>query len=141
MKKSTKLSDILHILLHMADSSEPVTSEQLAKSIQSNPAFVRRTMGGLRELGLVQSEKGHHGGWTLSCDLAQVTLYDIYQAVDAPTLIALGNRAESSTCLVEQAVNETTGNAFERAEALILEQFRHTTLADLLKSVKQLTAR
>jgi DNA-binding IscR family transcriptional regulator len=57
MKKSTKFSDILHILLHMAISKESITSKKLAKSMDTNAVVVRRTMAGLRERGLVSSEK------------------------------------------------------------------------------------
>ena len=74
MKKSTKFSDVLHLLLHMAGSKEPVTSESLSKAMQTNPVVVRRIMAGLREQGFVTSEKGHGGGWLLSCDLKKVTL-------------------------------------------------------------------
>jgi DNA-binding IscR family transcriptional regulator len=38
-------------------------------------------MAGLREAGYVQSPKGHHGGWQLARDLAQVTLLDVHRAV------------------------------------------------------------
>lgn len=137
MKKSTKFSDVLHILLHMANDSKTVTSESLAKSIQSNPAFVRRTLAGLRELGLVQSEKGHRGGWSLSCDLNTVTLKDIYQAVGTPTLFAIGNRSESSTCGVEQAVNQVTNGVFEEAENLVNRKLENTTLATLNTIIRQ----
>lgn len=136
MKKSTKFSDVLHLLLHMAGSSEPVTSESLAKAMQTNPVVVRRTMAGLREQGFVTSEKGHGGGWLLSCDLKKVTLHDVYEAIDSPTMLAIGNRAESSKCLVEKAVNTATGQAFREAESILIAKFRTTTLADIHKVIK-----
>jgi DNA-binding IscR family transcriptional regulator len=131
MKRGTKFSDILHILLHMAESKEPRTSEVLAKAMQTNPVVVRRTMAGLREKGFVQSEKGHGGGWILSCDLKKVTLYDVYKAIGTPTLIAIGNRSDSTDCLVEKAVNKATNSAFKEAEKVLIEKFRNTTLAEL----------
>ncbi|HRK61478.1 MAG TPA: Rrf2 family transcriptional regulator [Candidatus Omnitrophota bacterium] len=137
MKKSTKFSDVLHILLHMAGSRNPARSETLAKSAQTNPVVVRRIMAGLRERGFVQSEKGHGGGWSLSCDLKKVTLYDVYDSIGAPTMLALGNRAESSKCLVEKAVNTATGHAFREAESLLIANFRNTTLADVHSIIKK----
>lgn len=129
--KSTKFSDVLHLLLHMAGSKEPATSERLSRSINSNAVVVRRIMVGLRERGFVRSEKGHGGGWRLSCDLRQVTLFDVYAAVGAPSVFAIGNRSEAAVCRVEQAVNLATANILHDAEALILEKFRNTTLAGL----------
>lgn len=137
MKKSSKFSDILHILLHMATSQEAVTSETLAKAMQTNPVVVRRMMAGLRERGWVRSEKGHGGGWELSCDLTKVTLLDIYKAVESPTLLAMGNRNGDSKCRVEQAVNAATSDAFKNAEALLLKEFREVSLAELQASIKK----
>lgn len=131
MKKSTKFSDVLHILLHMASSEEPLTSEMLAQSAQTNPVVVRRIMAGLRNQGFVLSQKGHGGGWTLSCDIKKVTLHDVYKAIGSPTMIALGNRSESSQCLVEQAVIIATDDTFKKAENILLERFSDTTLADV----------
>ncbi len=141
MKKSSKFSDILHVLLHMADSDTPVTSETLAKTMRTNPVVVRRVMAGLREQGFVQSEKGHGGGWSLSCDLKKVTLLDVYKAVESPTLLAITNRNQDSVCQIEKAVNSATGKAFEEAEALLIKRFQSVTLAKLLNLVKKVSSK
>ncbi len=137
MKKSSKFSDILHVLLHMADSNTPVTSETLAKAMRTNPVVVRRVMAGLREKGFVRSEKGHGGGWSLSCDLKKVTLLDVYKAVESPTLLAMTNRNETTECQIEKAVNSATGKAYDEAEALLLKKFQTVTLAKLLNLTKK----
>lgn len=131
MKRDSRLSGVLHVLLHMAEHEDPMTSETLAKAMQTNPVVIRRVMAGLREAGYVRSEKGHGGGWTLACDLGAVTLRDIYQALGHPSLLAMGNRTESPGCLVEQAVNATLSDAFRDAEALLLARFETVTLAAL----------
>ncbi|WP_244484967.1 Rrf2 family transcriptional regulator [Bradyrhizobium tropiciagri] len=81
MIRDSRLSSVLHGLLHMIGAGEPVTSEQLAQAMATNPVVVRRVMAGLREQGLIRSEKGHGGGWTLARDPADITLADIYRAV------------------------------------------------------------
>jgi DNA-binding IscR family transcriptional regulator len=131
MKKDSKLSSVLHVLLHMAHSDRPLTSEELSGYLQTNPVVVRRTLAGLRELGYVEAVKGHGGGWTLSCNLARVTLRDIYDAVGAPGVFAMGHREENPQCRVEQAVNEALDKAFEEAEALLIGRLSGVTLADL----------
>lgn len=131
MRRDSRLSGVLHVLLHMAEQQGPVTSEVLAQAMGTNPVVVRRIMGGLRKQGYVRSGKGHGGGWTLACDLAQVTLRDIYTALGCPSLLAMGNRTESPGCLVEQAVNAALTQAFEDAEALLLARLGEVTLARL----------
>lgn len=131
MKRDSRLSGVLHVLLHMAEHSGPATSETLAKAMDTNPVVIRRIMAGLREQGYVRSEKGHGGGWTLACDLTQVTLRDIYAALGSPSLLAIGNRTEMPGCLVEQAVNAALDPTFRAAESMLLTRLGEVTLAKL----------
>ncbi|TXL74460.1 Rrf2 family transcriptional regulator [Vineibacter terrae] len=131
MRRDSRLSGMLHVLLHMAEHHAPVTSQTLAKAMGTNPVVIRRVMAGLREQGYVRSEKGHGGGWTLARDLAEITLRDIYDAIGCPSLLAIGNRTESPDCLVEQAVNAALDTAFQDAQALLLARLGDVTLAML----------
>ncbi|HEX2009727.1 MAG TPA: Rrf2 family transcriptional regulator [Roseateles sp.] len=131
MNKDSKLSSVLHVLLHMAQHGRPLTSEALASYLNSNAVVVRRLLAGLREAGFVAAEKGHGGGWLLACELRTTTLRDIYDALGAPPVFAMGHRLEQPHCLVEQAVNAALGEAFRDAEALLIERFGRLTLADL----------
>ncbi|TFW25017.1 Rrf2 family transcriptional regulator [Massilia arenosa] len=133
MKRDSKLSSVLHVLLHMADAGRPLTSDELAGYLDTNPVVVRRTLAGMRERGYVASEKGHGGGWTIACDLAAVTLRDVYEAVGAPSVLALDHRSENPACLVEQAVNAALDEAFREAEALLVARLGEVTLADLAR--------
>ena len=137
MRRDSRLSGVLHVLLHMAQHEGPVTSEVLAKAMETNPVVIRRILGGLREHGYVRSEKGHGGGWTLSCDLSKVTLRDIYAALGSPSLLAMSNRTEAPGCLVEQAVNAALDQAFHDAEALLLSRLGEVTLAMLGEDLRQ----
>lgn len=136
MSRDSRLSGVLHVLLHMAHQSGPTTSEALAKVMNTNPVVLRRVMGGLRDNGLVRSEKGHGGGWTLACDLSMITLRDIYLALGSPTLFAFGNRSDAPRCLVEQAVNATLDQVFCDAEQVLLARFDEVTLAMLCAEVQ-----
>ncbi len=131
MRRDSRLSGVLHVLLHMAEQGGPVTSEVLAAAMNTNPVVIRRIMAGLRDQGYVRSEKGHGGGWTLARDLAEVTLRDVYAALGCPSLLAMGNRTDAPGCLVEQAVNAALDQAFHDAEALLLARFGEVTLAML----------
>ncbi|MFT3820914.1 MAG: Rrf2 family transcriptional regulator [Rubrivivax sp.] len=131
MRRDSKLSSVLHVLLHMAYSNRALTSDELAGYLCTNPVVVRRVLGNLRELGYVDAVKGHGGGWSIACDLGRITLRDIYRAVGSPSVFAMGNRVERPTCLVEQAVNAALDDAFQEAEALLNARLASITLADL----------
>lgn len=131
MKRDSRLSSVLHALLHMAEQKGPMTSETLARCMGTHPVVVRRTMGLLREAGLVTSERGHSGGWRIAADLAKVSLRQLHEILGEPAIFAVGNRNETPECLVEQSVNAALDGAFAEAEALLLDRFSHVTLADL----------
>ena len=131
MRRDSRLSGVLHVLLHMAEQKAPVTSEALAKAMDTNAVVIRRIMSGLRDHGYVRSEKGHGGGWTLARELATISLRDVYEALGQPSLFAVGNRTESPGCLVEQAVNAALDQAFDDAEALLLSRLGNVTLRDV----------
>jgi len=131
MRRDSRLSGVLHVLLHMAQKDGPVTSEILATAMDTNPVVIRRVMAGLRDHRYVQSEKGHGGGWTIACDLSRVTLRDIYTALGSPSLLAIGNRTETPGCVVEEAVNAALNRSFQDAEELLLSGLGEVTLATL----------
>jgi DNA-binding IscR family transcriptional regulator len=141
MNRDSRLSGVLHVLLHMAEHDSPVTSEALARMMRTNPVVVRRVMAGLRDQGYVRSEKGHGGGWTLACDLADVTLRDIYDGIGSPALFAIGNRSAAPDCAVEQAVNAALDGSLRDAEALLLASLETVTLAALRADFRERLAR
>jgi len=131
MKQSSQLSDVLHVLLHLAHADTPCTSEVLASAMGTNPVVLRRLMAGLRDAGFVASEKGHGGGWVMAVALDCVTLRDVHMALGAPALVSLGFREDRPECLVAQVVNESLQTAVEQAEATLLERLDGITLAEL----------
>jgi Rrf2 family protein len=133
MKRDSRLSGVLHAILHMAEAATPLTSEQLAQHMDANPVVIRRIMAGLREAGFVASSKGHGGGWILARSLEKISLRDVYEAIGAPAPFAIGNRNESPGCLVEQAVNSALDDAFREAEAILIARLGAVTLAQLFE--------
>ena len=131
MSRNSQLSGVLHVLLHMIEHRGPVTSEALARIMQTNPVVVRRIMAGLRDRGYVRSEKGHGGGWTIARSFGAVTLRDIYEGIGSPALFAVGNRSEAPDCAVEQAVNAALDASLRHAEALLLAAFAEVILEKL----------
>jgi DNA-binding IscR family transcriptional regulator len=141
MRRDSRLSVALHILLHMGEAGSVVTSEELGPMLKMNPVLVRRTIAGLREAGIVRSEKGHGGGWTLARSLDAVTLADVYDALGMPALFSIGPREEKPRCLLEQAVNRELGSAMEEAEALLLARLRNISVKELAAGVPREGAR
>ncbi len=82
MKYPTRLSDAVHILAFIALYPDcDLTSNKLAESIQTNPAYVRQLMSALRKGGLLVSVKGHPRP-ALAREPEKITLLDAYRAVE-----------------------------------------------------------
>jgi Rrf2 family protein len=139
MKRNTRLSVALHVLVHLAEQpDEPQTSEQLAECLETNPVVVRRTLAGLREAGLVNSTAGHGGGWALARGAAEVTLGDIYAALGERLLFAADVGGPAEGCRVRRAVAGTLDEVLDEAEVLLVARLRRITVADLASRVRKL---
>ncbi|ENW94794.1 Rrf2 family transcriptional regulator [Acinetobacter sp. NIPH 1852] len=138
MRIDSKLSRMLHVLLHMARQNKIFTSEEIANMLSTNAVVVRRTMAGLKTAGFIQSEKGPKGGWHLIADLEKITLLDIYNAVGEPTIFAMGNERQNPECGVERVVNAALEDAMQQAQNILLAKLKATTLADLAYEFDQL---
>ena len=59
MKYSTRLSDAVHLLLFVQlNPGQPLSSDAIAKSICTNPSYVRQMMAKLKAAGLLNSSRG-----------------------------------------------------------------------------------
>lgn len=82
MKISSRFTVAVHILSLVAiERNELCTSEWIAKSVNTNPVVIRRVIGKLRDAKLVQVRQGV-GGTTLQKPLHEITLLNVYRAVE-----------------------------------------------------------
>ncbi|HEY0924207.1 RrF2 family transcriptional regulator [Rheinheimera pacifica] len=131
MRKDSRLSRMLHVLVHLHQLQQAVTSDQLALMLHTNPVVVRRTMSLLREQGYVSAVKGHGGGWTLAKPLHEITLLDIHRSLSESSLFTIGLTDEHNNCPIEKAVNLAIDDVLQEAEALVLQRFGEVTLDKL----------
>jgi DNA-binding IscR family transcriptional regulator len=137
MPRDSRMSRMLHVLIHMERHVKRATSEDISKMLGTNPVVVRRMMAGLRDKGFVASEKGHGGGWELTCGLDAITLLDVYLAIGEPPLFNIGPHADRPDCLVEQAVDARMEKTLAEAEALVMARFGTIKVGDLADDFEQ----
>ena len=135
MKKDSKLGRMLHVLIHMSLRGGRATSDTIAQMLDTNPVVVRRTMAGLKARGYVASEGGHGGGWQILRPLADLTVLDIYSALDEPELFAIACAQDHPGCPVEQASNTALRGVMEEAEATMRTRMASITLANIASEV------
>lgn len=84
MKITSRFTIAIHTLLCIEAFSPEfkLTSEFIAASVNVNPVIIRRTLGQLKEAGLVVVARGS-GGALLARDAGGITLLDVYNAVES----------------------------------------------------------
>ena len=133
MKRNSRLSLALHTLGHMAaEPKQWKTSADIAAHAGTNPVVVRRVLGPLRKAGLLISEKGHSGGWKLARSPQEITLADVYLALDE-RLIAPDDPHANHHCSIEHALHEQVSKVLEGIEQELVERFATTSIADVQK--------
>ncbi|MBV8048774.1 MAG: Rrf2 family transcriptional regulator, partial [Paludibacterium sp.] len=101
MATSTRFAVAIHILTHISlRHGQAVRSEDIAHSVNTNPAVVRRILGALAAAGLTQAQLGQGGGALLAKPVAQITLLDIYRAVEEPPTFALHRVPPNPDCYI-----------------------------------------
>ena len=90
MRPSSRFTVAIHILTLLAHGApgEPVTSEYVAGSVSTNPVVIRRLLAGSCAR-LVRSQGGPGGGWLLLAAPRDITLRDVFQAVEERPALSL----------------------------------------------------
>lgn len=134
MKRNSRLSLALHTLSHMAgDPDKTRTSAAIAKHAGTNPVVVRRVLGRLREAGLLTSEKGHAGGWRLARLPNEISLADVYLALDE-RLVAPDDAAETPACSVEHAMQKRVTGVLNEIEQSLIQKLHETSISEFSKT-------
>lgn len=137
MTHSSRFAVAIHILTLLAYCGpDAQTSEFIAGSVTTNPVVIRRLLACLRAAGLVDSHGGPGGGWVLLRKPKEITLGQIFQAVEGADLFAMHAAQPNPHCPVGCTIQETLAGIFQGAEQAMLTQLNRTTLAQLVKDVK-----
>lgn len=115
----------------------PVTSQAIAAMVGAHPVHVRRVMGSLREAGLVESQSGPMGGWELTRDPREITLYDIYLALEPDLPFELPARMPEACCRFAPFLPQALAGAMESAKSALLQHLRSVTLDHVRASMEQ----
>ena len=137
MPANSQFAVAIHALTLLAQSSdEQVTSELIAGSVNTNPAFIRRVMGLLSRAGLVVSQPGVGGGWRLVRKPELITLLEVFRAVEEGVLLAQYNSEPNPDCLIGRNIRRTLNIYFGKAEQAFEQTLAGQTIAQVLHTVR-----
>ncbi|MCZ6688981.1 MAG: Rrf2 family transcriptional regulator [Planctomycetota bacterium] len=133
MLSNTHFSIAVHILSALAYRDGDIfPSEALAKTVGTNPSFLRRLIGQLREAGLVETRLGKGGGAYLSRPAAKITLHDVYLAMESRPVLTTHACNDKSVCEVAKSMGRFFTDLNTRLEAVLESELKGMTLDDLV---------
>lgn len=136
MAANTRFAVAVHTLGMLAFGDElNVTSDDVAKSVGTNPVVVRRLLAQLTRQGLVTVKLGAAGGARLTRSPEQITLADIYRALDEGPLFQVPMLGETHECAVGRNVGPILTGVLLKAEKGLLAELQTVTLADVIGKV------
>lgn len=127
----------LHILSILAYTGELVSSDAIAMSVRTNAALIRKFAGILSAAGLVKTERGANGGIRLARPAAEITLADIYRALNPPPVIAKRATKGLADCPVGSKMDAVVGGLSGELEHQLLDGLSKKTLADVVRKLRR----
>lgn len=130
---NTQFAVGVHVLTMLgAQPDDVLSSEVMAESVGSNPVHVRRILGRLREAGIVESRPGVHGGWRLRRPRGEITLADVWRAVQGCDPV-LGLHGANPDCPMGQRIQRALGALERRAAEAVEAELGTTTICELVE--------
>lgn len=139
MQISMKCSVAVHCLLFIweARGKARVTSTLLAQSTGCNPVVIRNILSALKKAGLITVPRGQ-GGAELCRDPAQITLHEIYAALEPDGLSSLIgiHPCDGRACPVAQNIRRVLRRPYHQIEDAIAKTMDGITLASMIQDLE-----
>ena len=140
MQITSKFTVAVHILtcIDVFGGQMRVTSDVLSGSTGVNAVIVRNVLGQLRNAGIVETRQGS-GGAHLAKALDEITLYDIYKAVDCIDDEGLFHFHENpnADCPVGRNIHKAMDGRLKAAQAALENELKSTTLAQVVADTRK----
>ena len=133
MSSLLRISDAAALAFHAAGllaacQGQPVSTKKIANVLQASECHLSKVLQRLAKVGMVQSVRGPRGGFSLSRDPEEITLMDVYEAIEG--------RYVPTECLLKKKVcqgNERMlGGLLADLNRQVGERLSKTTLASIV---------
>ncbi len=138
MATNTQFSIAVHLLAGLGyRKGREATSGELAMSVNTSPSFVRRTLAKLSKAGLVETTTGKSGACRLGREPKEISLLDVYEAVDAPKAFAIHAYAPLKPCPVSCNIKTALEHALTKTQKAMEDSLRSITLAEIISDLSK----
>lgn len=140
MQISSRFTIAVHIFacIDTFEKDHKITSDFLADSINVNPVIIRKLLSQLKNAGLIQVKRGS-GGASFARPLEDITLLDIYRAVDCVEKGELFHFHENPNqqCPVGRNIHNILDDKLDRIQNAMEGEMASITMADVIEDTKK----
>ena len=115
----------------------PVSSEMIAKSVDTNPVVIRRIIRRFVKHGLVSVRMGTGGGASLTKPAADISLAEIYGALEENPIFQVPKLASDHPCSVGRIVRPVMEELFADVESELISRLNVISLEDVMERVSK----
>jgi Rrf2 family protein len=136
MPSNSRFAIAVHMMTLMASTDEEcIKSEDIARSVNTNAVVIRRLTCALSQADLLVSQTGPCGGSKLSRSPKDITLLEIYRAVEGGTLFAMPRQKPNRHCAVGKNIETILEAVQVQMDDAVGEVLEKITLEKVLQSV------
>jgi Rrf2 family protein len=133
MAANTQFSIATHIMACLGHASgEEISSTLIAGSVNTSPSFVRRVLAKLSGAGLVETATGKNGACWLARPPRDISLLEIYRAVEAPKAFAIHQYSVEKRCTVSCHIKSALGRVLDEAQQALEQRLSRISLAQVI---------
>lgn len=135
MQISSRFTIAVHVLICIESFKDDykVTSEFLASSVNVNPVVIRRILQQLKKADIVEVKRGS-GGAEVARDLKDITLLDVYYAVESVEDGQLFHFHDNPNpkCPVGKNIHKILDHRLEDIQKAMENEMRSVTIKDVM---------
>ena len=132
MTGNSRFAVSVHILAYLAyRQGVAVPSAEIASSVDTNPVVIRRLLAAFVKARIVSAQKGAAGGFALARPPADISLRDIYHAVEPCPTHGMAHFAPNTKCPVGAKIESILHTSFVKAQAAMEAELALVTLAHI----------
>ena len=141
MQMTSRFTTAVHILtcIDVFGEDMRVTSEFLSGSTGVNAVIIRNVLAMLRSAGIVTTRQGS-GGAHLARPLSEITLYDVYSAVECVDDEGLFHFHENpnAQCPVGRNIHKVMDGRLSAVQTAMENELKAVSLAEIVEDTKRI---
>jgi len=137
MARSSRFTVAVHVLTLLAsEEGRALTSDYIAGSVNTNPVVIRRVLSVLSSAGLVRTTEGVGGGTVLARAAGEITLAEVYRAVEQGDMFAFPPSDPNPLCPVGRRVQAVLEKYLDEFQTVLEQAMARVTIAQMLTGVQ-----